>query len=192
MWLSRLSSVWVLVPAVAVIVLLAWWWRTRDRRAQRALVVAGVLLVLACLFELLRPETPGEAMERKIRAMSEAVAAKDVDKILQDVSETFDLERQNRLKKAGLRMIAQRMIDNGELTSVEVWKFKDAKVTRAASGGNDTGTIEFLVKPKGPNIPDGAGYRCIAVFVFDDDRQWRLQSFEVFHFNSTQRLPIPY
>jgi hypothetical protein len=189
MWLSRLNSQWVLLPAVAVIVLLAWWLRTRDPRAKRALIVATVIFTFVFLFQLLRPETPAEAMERKLKVMADAVLAKDVDKIFQQISDQFDMPP---FKKTDLRATAQRLIDTGELTSVEVWRFKDAKWMRHKSGAPDTGTIEFLVKPKGPNLADSPGYRCVAEFVFDEDRQWRLQTFDVYPFNSTQKLQIPF
>lgn len=188
MILSRLSSNLVLLLAAVLIVVLAWWLRTRDRRVQRALIVAAVLFGLACLYELVRPEKPGETMERKITEMSRAVPKKDLDKIFQHISEEFDMPR---LNKAGLRAAAEPLIQTGELTDVKAWNFKDAKLNRGAAGERDTGTIEFTVKPHGPNIADSPGYGCVAQFVLDDDKQWRLQRFDVYPFNSTQKLQIP-
>src|SRR5262249_9731469 len=95
------------------------------------------------------------------------------------------------LTKAGLRAVTERLIQNGELTDVEAWKFKDARVNRAGPGERDSATIDFLVKPKGPNIADNPGYRCVAQFVLDDDKQWLQPPFDVHPFNSTQKLQIP-
>jgi hypothetical protein len=191
MWLSRLNSQWVLVPAVAVIVLLAWWLRTRDRRAQRALIVASVILALVCLVQFFRPETPAEAMKRKTEAMANAVSAKELDKIFQHVSENFDRVGKGKTDKATMRAAAQRILDSGELTEVKVWGFKDEKVDRGAAETKPTGTIEFTVKPKGPNLMENPGYRCVAQFVFDDDRQWRLQGFTVYPSSSNQEVDMP-
>src|SRR5262245_9017979 len=125
MILSRLSSNLVLLLAAVLIVVLAWWLRTRDPRVRRALIVAAVLFGLGCLYELLRPETPHEAMKRKIQAMAGAVAQKDLNTIFQHVSDEFSLE--SGVDKAFMRGNAQRLIDGGELTDVQVWGFKEAE-----------------------------------------------------------------
>jgi hypothetical protein len=189
MWLSRLNSPWVLVPAVAVIVLLAWWLRTRDRRAQRALIVAVIILVVVSLVQLFRPETPAETIERKIGEMAQAVPLKHIDKIFQHVSEAFSVDGTTKAKET-MRGLADRSINTGELTSVEAWKFRDAKVNRPADGPA-TGSIEFNVKPHGPNIPD-VPYRCVAHFILDEDGQWRLVRFKLYQFGSNREVEVPF
>jgi hypothetical protein len=166
---------------VALALTLAFFWvRHQDPRLLRGLALALSLLAIYFLYDRLRPESVAEQIQRKTEAMAQAVAARDLDGILEHVSDQFETDRHD---KASLRARAERALADGDLTRLEVWNFANAQVEDA------TARIDFIVKvyTSQGEVP----YNCTATFVKDPDGQWRLRGFQLFSlFDRRHQVPI--
>ena len=176
-----------LLLTVALLVLLFLWRRSEDNRFGKAAAVVAVLLVLWFGWQLFRKETPAEQMERKTTAMAKAIATRDLDAIFQHVSDDF---RYGPMDKNRLRSVAQRYLDSGELSTIEVWDFEKAQVKEAQGDEQASATIQFTVKPKGRDIPPVL-FRCASRWTLEADGQWRLAGFDLYRMPGNQPFSPP-
>jgi len=168
-----------LLLIVVALILALLWARSRETRWLTALKVAAGLLAALFLYDRLRPETVAEQIERKTRAMAAGVAGRDPATIFSHIADQFKMGRHD---KASLRQLADRVMNDGELTEVIVWEFGGAQVEE------NTARISFKVKAKG--IQGERFFRCTAAFVKDADGEWRLQSFQLFDGFNNQEVSL--
>ncbi len=177
------SSVYLLL-AVAAIIVGFLWTRTRERRYLYGIGGIAGLFALVFLLNLVRGETDGEQIERRVKEMAAAVKAKDLDAAFRHVSDRF---RRGGTDKATLRTFAQTVLDRGEVNEFQVSKFERVRFRRV--GDQEIGTIPFVVKV----ITNDAVYpfRVEGDFVRDPDGQWRLKDFRVYFITSTEEYHVP-
>ncbi|MBL8795288.1 MAG: hypothetical protein JNM56_15390 [Planctomycetia bacterium] len=183
MWTSPIFL--LLVVALAVLLLL--WRRNDDVRFRNAAAVVAVLLLLWIGWQLLGPESPARQMQRKTEAMAAAIQTRNLDALFEHVSDEF---RYGPMDKARLRTVAERYLGSGELGSIEVWDFRDAKVQPASGNEKPSATIQFTVKPKGRDIPD-VFFRCASRWVQEADGQWRIVGFDLYRMPGNQPFSPP-
>jgi hypothetical protein len=185
-------SVYLVLIAVAFVLLLVWW-QTRERRWQTAVLI--VLALIGCYFLLDRAvETEREQVVRKVRAMADGVRERDVSKIFIHISERFHFAGADRVR---FRQRAEQAIGRHEVDEVEVWEFQfpddfRTRVQVPGQGEVDAIRVSFMAKPKGGVMGDQF-FRCEAVFVREPDEQWRLFEFQLFNpaVDSNQPVQIP-
>jgi len=180
------SPVFLLLTA-ALLVLLFLWRRSEDNRFGMAAAVVAVLLVLWIGWQFIRKESPAEQMERKTKEMAAAIQTRNLEAVFQHVADDF---RYGPMDKNRLRGVAQRYLDSGELSTIEVWDFKDAQVKEAQGDEKASATIQFTVKPKGRDIPPVL-FRCASRWVLDADGQWRLAGFDLYRMPGNQPFSPP-
>jgi ketosteroid isomerase-like protein len=183
-WLfeGRLAVYLALASVAAVCVML--WTRNRKRRWLYLACVPVLLIGVYFLLDLL-VETRREQIGRKLKEMSAAVQARDVDRIFRHISEDFRLEqRGTSMDKAAFRRAVDTVFRNRVVDRVHIW---DIAI------GARAGDVVFRVKPTGQRIPDHPGFVCRATFVQDADGQWRMAGFQVFDplVNADQPIDIP-
>jgi hypothetical protein len=182
-WLSENA-----IPVIVVLGLLAFglivgYWFTRKRPY---LVGLGVVLVLALLTWLitLLVVTDNQQIQANLKAMEKGVNNHNADAIFQHVASDFHI---GGLDKAGLKSLAERVLQDGELNRIKMWDYDRAEI--APSGAS--ATITFMVKPEGNRNPNDMFYRCFATFVREADGKWRLKGFELRDPVNNQSLVIP-
>lgn len=177
------SSVYLLL-GVAAIIVGTLWVRTRERRYAYGIGGVAGLFALFFFINLLRSETDGEQIERKVKEMAAAVQARNLDGAFQHVSDQF---HRGTIDKAALHAFAKNVIDRGELTDFQVSKFERVRFHRV--GDQQIGTIVFRVKAiTNDNV---IPFRVEADFVRDSDGQWRLKNFQLYLLNSTEPSQVP-
>jgi hypothetical protein len=188
-------TVYVLLVAGAVFLLVAWW----QTRKRYALLGAGAVVGLIGLYFLLDRlvVTDREQIVRQVREMAAAVKARNIDGLFAQVSDEFQV---GGLDKAGFRSYAEQAILGGKVQEVEVWDFdvpsgfRSPHESRVGTSTRPTevARIRFKAKPKGPILGD-AWFLCRAQFVRDPDGRWRLLHFDVFNpaVDTDQPLPLP-
>lgn len=181
---SRSTVYWLLgVAAIGLAVLAV---RTRDRRYVHGLGGVAALLALFFLVNLLRKETDGEQIERKVKEMAAAVRAKELDHAFDHVSPRF---RRGATDRAALRGFVQNALDRHESADFRVSRFERVRFSQSTGDGPKIGTITFRLKIIADErvIP----FRVEADFVCDADGQWRLKDFRPYLFNGTDPYPVP-
>jgi hypothetical protein len=180
-----------LLLAVAAIVLAVIWYRTRERRVLHGLAATvgllTLLLVVDGLIHMFGPKSVHDQIVAKLEEMAAGVKAHDLERTFQHVADNFEL---GYTTKSSLKQFTNAAIENGELSAVEVWNFEPAQVTPAKDDKPATAKIRFRVKPKGAGTGDKF-FDCEAVFVKEQDGQWRLLTFQIFQPGTTNQVPIP-
>jgi hypothetical protein len=176
-WLSDPSNATYLILVIFAVVAGVLWARNRDRRSLVVLLVAAALFGLVFVCDRLW-ESPREEAVRKVREISEAVNARDANKLLADVSDSF---RYHNAKKADLR----KLIDLARQYNVRtaVWDFDRSRVETLSPTEID---IVFDAKAE---LPGGAPFlrHFKARFVKDSDGQWRVQTFTPYNIARQER-----
>lgn len=183
----HLSPVFLLL-AVTLLVLLFLWRRSDDNRFRNAAAVVAVLLLLWFGWQFIRKESAAEQVERKLTEMAAAVKAKDLDGVFRHVSDDF---RYGPVDKNRLRGIAQHQLTSGELTEIKVWDFQKAQLKEAQGNEKAAVTIQFQMKPVGPQIPQEIYFRCVARLVLDADGEWRVAGFDLYRMPGNQPFSPP-
>ncbi len=185
-WLSDPSNGLYLVLFVLVVIAGAVWARYQDRRSRnRALVALAAFLVLL-LCDLLF-ESPREQATRKVQEMAAAATARDPDKFVANVSNSFRYGGADRERLRSSR--AWEMIRQFN-ARVAVWGFSRDD---SRDLGDDGVEIGFFAKGEAPDGRFVMRY-IRAVFVKDPDGQYRLRTMS-FHNPAEKGLnaedPIP-
>jgi hypothetical protein len=176
-------AVYITLAALGLVLALAWW---TTRRGAALVGVALVALLALTYFALDRLVlTDNEQVEQSVRTMAAGVRGRDVNQILDQVSESFRL---GTLDKAAFRSFVDGALRGQLVDDLEVWDFE------FPGGPSRTATREvvFRVKPKGGRAV-GAFYLCKAHFVRDPDGKLRMQTLQVFNpaVDSNQPVDIP-
>ena len=157
-------------------------------RTGLALISVISLLLLLGLFACDHfLENDRKQIIRKINEMSAGVHERNLNKIFEHVSESF---QESGANKQRLRELANRhLIDNGDVTEVKVTQV----VVESVSREQKQAVAVFLIKVEGNSIPSNAAlFRIKARFVLDPDNQWRLRSFDMFTPEGQgNRVPVP-
>jgi hypothetical protein len=171
----------IYIPLASILlILLALWWRDRNRRWLYGAGAVAALLALYFVLDL-AVETSSEQIKRKLHEMARAVQKKDTKAIFTHVSDQFTWDDLAGMKKAQFELLADRLIQSGTVTELVIM---DEKLP------DRTGRVDFVAKPKGPNIPDAQMVRVKALFVRDADGQWRLKSFTLHDYLKGDRIEV--
>lgn len=177
------TSVYVVLAALAVFLLLAWW-QTRKRWLLFGVVFAAGLVGLYALLDK-AVETDREQIVRKIKSMIAAVNAGNIDGIFENISGEF--RSPGGKGKAELREMARRYIEQKTVTSVDVW---DIVCIGEPSLQQRTAQASFQVKVHGQPGVEGFLAECEATFDFDTRHGWRLRSIRFFKPQTTEEWPF--
>ncbi len=155
-------------------------------RTWLALVSALALLLLFGLWACDRfLENDRKQIIRKINEMSAGVHERNMNKVFEHVSESFQMSGTNR---QSLRNLADNHTSNRDVTEVKVSDVNVESVSREQKNA----VVVFLAKVEGVSLPNNGLFRIRARFVLDPDNQWRLHSFDVFTPEGQgNRIPVP-
>lgn len=177
------TSIYVALGAVAVFLLLIWW-QTRKRWLLLGVVVAAGLVGLYALLDK-AVETDREQIVRKVREMVVAFNARDVELLFANISDNFN-SRLARDKKQFRDEVAG-YLSRGVVQNARVWniEFEDTP-----SREHPSARVFFSAKADSSGR-ELAPTDCEAVFDFDPQHGWRLQSLRLFKPGTTEEWPIP-
>jgi hypothetical protein len=176
-WLSDPSNATYLVLVIFAVVAGVLWARNRDRRSLVVLLVAAALFGLVFLCDRLW-ESPREEAVRKVREISEAVNARDANKLLANVSDSF---RYHNAKKADLRKLTD--LARQYNVSTAVWDFDRSRVETLSPT-----EIDIVFDAKADVRDVGPFLRHFKTrFVKDPDGQWRVQTFTPYNIARQER-----
>ncbi|HLW65576.1 MAG TPA: hypothetical protein VKS79_09680 [Gemmataceae bacterium] len=189
-WLYGLLAVVVVVPLLVAVFFTGKAQSTRasDKKTAsprtKLFAVAGVGLLLLLALGLCDYlfESDREQVVRKLKEMSEGVQHRDLNRVFNNVSESFQW---HNAKKADLRKLADSALNSGQVTELKIWNVQLKPVESGATKAN----VEFNFKVEG-SFNNSAFYLCKATFVKDPDGQWRLQTFDVFNPAVDTNTPI--
>jgi hypothetical protein len=173
-------SVYVVLAAMTVLLLLAWW-QTRKRGVLiTAAVVAGLIGLYAALDKMV--ETDGEQIVRKVREMVIAVNERDMKKLSENISDNFR-SRNAKTKQEFVNEVAP-YVQSRVVQNVRVW---DIVCEGSPSRDPQPARVFFSAKAESGRelLAD-----CEATFDFDAQHGWRLQSIRLFKPQTTEEWPI--
>jgi hypothetical protein len=155
--------------------------KNQDRRSFQTLGIATVAIAAVFLIDRF-VESPREQAVRKIEEISAAINERSAERMLANVSDSFDYKGR---KKADLAQAVELAERHGVRTAT--WDFNRDRVVAES---NDI-EIAFEGKAEGPRgEPFMKHFR--ARFVKDPDGQYRLQTFRVFDYvQKEQESEIP-
>ncbi len=186
-------SVYVLLSAIAAILLYQWWLRRHPKLRRHGRIYLGgaaLLLLLAIGFHALDRfvETDREQIEARVKRMAAAVQANDLDGAFQFISDQF--RSPGGRSKADFLALAKSYRRTGTVTEVVVWDFQFPQQMLRESA---SGRVTFQVKARGDLGRDLLFARCEADFDFNESAGWRLRSFQLFQPHTvSERLHFPY
>lgn len=162
-------SVYAILAALVVFLLLAWW-QMRKRWLLYGVLVTAALVGLYALLDR-AVETDREQIVRKLQEMVAAVNAHNLDAAFVHISDQF--RSQGGKNKSELRAIAQTNLDQRQVESVQVW---DILIEGRPS--REQGEVHVFFSAKTHNgrefLTD-----CDAIFDFHADRGWQLRTFRL-------------
>lgn len=160
-------SVYAVLAALAVFLLLAWW-QMRKRWLLGGVVLAAALVGLYALLDRM-VETDREQIVRKVKEMAAAVNAHNLNAAFAHFSDQFRSQR--GLSKNELRDAAQRHLDNRQVESVQVW---DIQIEGRPERQRGEVHVFFSAKTHGIHefLAD-----CDAVFAFHPEHGWQMRTF---------------
>jgi hypothetical protein len=209
-WLSEDPSfVYSALGGLALLVIVLGW-MNRDRaipigsakdprKVPRAVGVLPLSVLIVVLLALLAAGvrlidylivTDREQIEQAVREMAGGVKTRDLERIFRNVSDTY--QGPPGSDKKGVREYVRRHLEQGEVTSIEVWDFSFPEEVSPAQG---TAKVQFYAKPRGRlmGARDDLYYLVEATFHYDADKRWRLQQFTVRNPAApSEILPLPH
>jgi hypothetical protein len=174
------TSVYVMLVALAVFLLLIWW-QTRKRWLLHGVVVAVALVGLYALLDK-AVETDREQIVRKVQEMAAAVNARDLDGLFENISDNF----RSRLgkDKQQFRDTVANYLKKGMVSNVRVW---DIGCKDTPSREHPPVQVFFSAKAEsGRDLMAD----CEATFDFDAEHGWRLQNIRLLKPQTTEEWPI--
>jgi hypothetical protein len=174
------TSVYVVLAALAVFLLLVWW-QTRKRWCLAAVVVTAGLVGLYALLDKM-VETDFEQLVRKVNEMAAAMNAHDVDALFRNISDNFRSPQgkdKQQLRDALSNYLNMKMVEN-----VRVW---DIVVVDTPSRDHPPAQVFFRAKAESGRdlLAD-----CEATFDFDAQQGWRLKGLRLLKPQTTEEWPI--
>jgi hypothetical protein len=174
------TSIYVVLAALAVFLLLVWW-QTRKRWLLVGVAVTAGLIGLYALLDKV-VETDREQIVRKVHEMVVAFNARDVEALFANISDNFR-SRQGRDKQQ-FRAEVETYLRRGIVENVRVW---DIVCDGTPSRAEPPARVFFSAKAESGRelLAD-----CEATFDFDPQHGWRLQGFRMLVPQSTEEWPI--
>ncbi|MGH7172082.1 MAG: hypothetical protein ACRELG_17550, partial [Gemmataceae bacterium] len=111
------TSVYVVLAALTVFLLLVWW-QTRKRWCLVAVVVAVAMIGLYAQLNK-TVETDREQIVRKVQEMAAAMNARDLDRLFENISDNF--RSPEGRDKQQLRDTIANYLQTGMVRNVRVW-----------------------------------------------------------------------
>jgi hypothetical protein len=176
------TSVYVVLAALAVFLLLSWWQTRKHWLLAGVLIAAGAAGLYAILDVTV--ETDREQIVRKIHAMIASINRGEVDGAFDHISDRFR-SRGGRTKEA-LRGEARRYIGQRIVERVDVW---DVQCLDRPSREQGTARAAFQVKLHGQAGVDGFFAECDTTFDFDAEHGWRLEGVRLLKPQTTEEWP---
>jgi hypothetical protein len=179
------TSVYIVLGAVAVLLIILW----RQYRNRRLLYVAAGVVALMGVYWLLDRlvETDRKTIDRTVRQMTGAVAAKKLDLAFNHISERF--RSPMKRSKQEFRGLAEAEMASGHVTAVDVWpcEFPDRP------DRNGETKVLFPFKLRG-NLGgrEALMYTCEAVFVYESPGIWRLLRCRIMHPMNDEEVPLEF
>lgn len=180
------------VLAVALIVLIVIWKRTPRTAYLFSCLAVVALIGLYWLLDF-TAETDRERVTHAVQEMSAGVQSGDIDRIFENVSETFNRHGQS---KASFRQVCTNVINSKIVDRVAVYQWEFAPDYKSKESPSDEreniAKVSFMAKPEGRQ---GQNFYLIeAVMHRDSDGKWRMQSWEAFDpfHNEKGPLRVPY
>jgi hypothetical protein len=150
-----------------------------------AAISAVAILLLFALYTCDRMfESDREQIIRKMNEMSDGVRERNLNRVFNNVSESF---RYGTANKSQLRQAAEHAQQIGTVDELATWDLNLGEVNKEDAKA----TIEFRFKIKGNAMGENQ-FLCRGHFVRDPDGQWRLAGFEVYPptgFKDEYRVP---
>jgi hypothetical protein len=174
------TGVYVALAALGLVLALAWW-NTRRGAALVGVLVVGLLALTYFALDRL-VETDREQVEHRVQNMAAGVRTRNVDQVIDQVSESFRL---GPVDREGFRAFVGRALSQGWVDDVTVWDFK----VIGRDNSSSRITVEFMAKPQG-GLARGEFFRVEGNFVRDPDTKWRLQGFRVFNPAIDSNAPV--
>jgi hypothetical protein len=163
------TSVYAILVALAVFLLLAWW-QMRKRWLLYGVVATAVLVGVYALLDK-AVETDREQIVRKLQEMVAAVNAHNLDAAFVHISDQF--RSQGGKTKRELRDTAQRYLDRRTVERVQVWNILiDGRPAR------EPGEVHVFFSAKTHNGQEFFA-DCDAVFQFHSEHGWQLRTFRL-------------
>src|SRR5947209_7871071 len=133
-YLSDHASLFCALFVLASLVIAFVWFRTGQSKILWGLAVTLPLaLLIGLLPHLSFGETDSQVIERKIRAMGDAVRHRQVNDIFANVSSSFQYQGHD---KDSLRQFAERHIGQlNDVTDMDVWEFEPGEISRSKRHG---------------------------------------------------------
>jgi hypothetical protein len=170
------TSIYVILAALTVFLLLVWWQTRKRWLLLGVLVVAGLIGLYALLDK--EVETDREQLVRKVQELAAAVNARNLDALLANVSNNFRSPRGK--DKQQFRDFVAPYINQGIVQNVRVW---DIVCVDTPSREHPPARVFFSAKAESGRelLAD-----CEAIFDFDPQHGWRMQSLRLLKPQSTE------
>jgi hypothetical protein len=175
------TNVYVVLAALAVFLLLVWW----QTRRRWFLVGIPIVVALIGLYALLDKwvETDREQIVRKVQDMAAAVNARNLDRLLEHISDHFRSPQGK--DKQQLRDTVASYLQGGMVSNARVWD-----IVCEERPSREQGTVRVFFRAKA----DGGGRElladCEADFDFDPNHGWRMRSLRLFEPQMTTEWQI--
>jgi len=174
------NSVYVVVAALAVFLLLAWW-QIRKRWLLLGVVVSVAMIGLYALLDK-AVETDREQIVRKVQEMATAVNARDLDGLFENISDNFRSPQGK--DKQQFRDTVANYLKIGMVSNVRVW---DIVCEETPSREHPPARVFFRAKAESGRelLAD-----CDATFDYDAEHGWRLRSIRLLKPQTTEEWLI--
>lgn len=176
----------------ATLIFVAVIWKQTPRPVY--LYCMGLLAVLIGLYFLLDRlvVTDREQITAAFQEMSAGVRARNLDRIFEHVSDSFN---RKGLNKAGFRAASDAALRSQRVDEVVVWGFEYPSDYKEKENPDDetpnVARVSFMAKAVGDS--QIGLWQVHATMHRDPDGKWRLQNFTVFdpYHNQTQPVSVP-
>ena len=168
---------------VAVILLYASW----QMRRRSLLLAAGAVVALIGVYFLLDyfVETDREQVRRSLLDIADGVKDDRPNRIISHISAQFSVQGKD---KAAFESYLEPRLSQHWLDELVIWDIAFPVGDPPPAEG--TLLVTFSARPKSKRLGQTPWFRCESVFVRDPDRQWRMNSFELFEAVSGSRSPV--
>jgi hypothetical protein len=174
------TSVYVVLAALAVFLLLIWWQARKRWLLVGVVITAGVIGLYALLDKAV--ETDREQLVRKVQEMAAAVNARDFVALFAHISDNFR-SPQGKGKQQFLDEVAG-YLSRGVVQNARVW---DIVCIETPSRQHTPARVVFSAKAESGRelLAD-----CEATFDFDAQHGWRLVGLRLLKPQTTEEWPI--
>jgi hypothetical protein len=173
------AAVYVVLAALAAFLLVVWWQRRKRWCLVAVAIVAGLIGLYALLDKVV--ETDREQIVRKVQEMAAAANARNLDALLDNISEQFRSPRGK--SKEELRSAVKGYLDSQFVEKVQVWD-----IVCEERPSRDKATVRVFFRAKAEGVRDMLA-DCDTVFDFTSDDGWRLQSIRLLKPQTTEEWP---